>query len=178
LEHCPADTTQIFIDYYTAKFRPKKDAVVVTTVTATSAPQSTSFASSAVQNLAALLPLPYMSMSSERPTSTDQKTQTQIVESENNEPPPMYHVPKPRGAFSAFADHSKEFVIFLEACIQSNSFKEDDKTDLYTTLFEMYLRTANEKNRNEKAEWESKAKHLIEGKEVSWFVPKASSRWY
>lgn len=107
-----------------------------------------------------------MNMSSERPNTTEQKTRTQIIESENNEPPPKYDVPRPRGAFSSFVDHSKEFVIFLEACIQCNNFKEDDKTDLCTTLFEMYLRTANEKNGDEKAEWESKARNLIEGKEV------------
>ncbi|KAK3065922.1 hypothetical protein LTS18_002238, partial [Coniosporium uncinatum] len=61
LEHCPQDTTQLFIDYYTAQFRPKKDAVVV--VSASPSQGGQSIASSAVQNLAALLPLPYMNTS-------------------------------------------------------------------------------------------------------------------
>jgi len=167
LEHCPKDTTQLFIDYYTAQFRPKKDAVVIPNAPA---PQgSLGIASTAVQNLAALIPLPYMNASSnvQTPSSTDQRNTLQIVETNVNDPPAEYPVPKPRTAFSAFVDHPEEFVVFLEACIQSDELKEEDKIDLYTTLFEMYLHTANGKKNGEREEWENKAKKLIEGKNVT-----------
>lgn len=175
LEQCSKDTTQIFIDYYTGSFRPKKDAIVIP-----NAPTSSGIgigtgitaASNAVQNLAALLPLPYMNVSavaSPPPGSEHKSTmsQAQIIETDTDEPAPDYDIPKPRTAFSAFVDHASEFIVFLEACIQSDSLREDDKVDLYTTLFEMYLHIASSKKDGEKREWETKAKKLIEGKNIA-----------
>lgn len=166
LEHCPQDTTQIFIDYYTGQFRPKKDTVIVTP---TANPQSSGFVSTtttAVQNLAAMLPLPYMSMNERR--DSVQKTFTRIVESVDNNPPPKYDVPQPRGAFSAFVDHPDEFIKFLEACVKAETLDNKDKGDIYTTLFEMYLRNAND-HPQQKDQWEGKARQLIEGRDVSFF---------
>ncbi|KAH8731080.1 hypothetical protein GQ44DRAFT_755857 [Phaeosphaeriaceae sp. PMI808] len=171
LQHIPKDTTQLFIDYYTGSFRPKKDAIVIP-----NAPSSGGIgmglgvASSAVQNLAALLPLPYMNTNalSSAPLSEQKSTmsQAQIVETTTDEPAPEYKVPKPRIAFSAFVDHSQDFIVFLEACIASENLREDDKVDLYTTLFEMYLHTASSKKDAERQEWENKAKTLIEGRDI------------
>jgi Zn finger protein HypA/HybF involved in hydrogenase expression len=174
LQQIPQDTTQLFIDYYTAAFRPKKDAIVIP-----KDPSSTSgggmgmglgVASSAVQNLAALLPLPYMNTSAlASPPTGEQKStmsQAQIIEQVSDEPAPEYKVPKPRTAFSAFVDHPQEFIVFLEACIKSDNLREDDKVDLYTTLFEMYLHTASSKKDGERQAWENKAKKLVEGKDI------------
>ncbi|KAK5167272.1 hypothetical protein LTR04_007393 [Oleoguttula sp. CCFEE 6159] len=170
LEHCSGDATQIFIDYYTAQFRPKKDAVVIPNAPTPYGGMST-MASTAVQNLAALLPLPYMNMNSlQSPGSTgNQKTtlsQAQLIETNLNEPPAEYDVPKPRTAFSAFVDHPEELIVFLEACIKSDHLKDEDKSDLYTTLFEMYLHTASGKTDADREVWETKAKRLIEGKDI------------
>lgn len=83
------------------------------------------------------------------------------------ESPPDYKIPKPRTAFSSFVDHPQEFITFLEALIKYPDLKEEDKIDLYTTLFEMYLDTASKKKDvSEKQEWEGKAKKLIQGKDV------------
>ncbi|GME24886.1 Zinc finger RING-type protein [Neofusicoccum parvum] len=170
LEHCPKDTTQIFIDYYTGHFRPKKDAVVIPNAPATSGMGIVNNAATAVQNLAALLPLPYMNVNTiNSPNSGDQKTtasQAQIVETTIDEPPPEYKVPKPRTAFSSFVDHPNEFIIFLEACKSSQDINEEDKVDLYTTLFEMYLHVAASTRDGDKEEWENKAKKLVEGKDI------------
>ncbi|KAF2003206.1 vacuolar protein sorting-associated protein 11 [Amniculicola lignicola CBS 123094] len=171
LEQCPKDTTQIFIDYYTASFRPKKDAIVIPNAPVSSGMgMGISVASTAVQNLAALLPLPYMNTSAvASPPSGESKgtmSQAQIVETNVDEPAPVYKVPKPRTAFSAFVDHAQEFIIFLEACINSENLREDDKVDLYTTLFEMYLHTASSKKDEERKAWETKAKKLVEGKNI------------
>ena len=172
LQQMPKDTTQIFIDYYTGSFRPKKDAIVIPNVPSSGGGMGMGLgvASSAVQNLAALLPLPYMNTNAlASPSSGEQKStmsQAQIIEQTTDEPAPEYKVPKPRTAFSAFVDHPQEFIVFLEACIQSENLREDDKVDLYTTLFEMYLHTASSKKDNERQAWETKAKKLVEGKGI------------
>ncbi|KAI9696333.1 MAG: hypothetical protein M1820_008175 [Bogoriella megaspora] len=167
LEHCPKDTTQLFIDYYKGNFQPKKDAIVIpNTVT----PPSQGIASSAVQNLASLLPLPYMNPSTvQSPGTEGQKTtmsQAQVIETKTNDPPIEYEIPEPRTAFSAFVDHPDQFVVFLEACIGSDDIAEDDKRDLYTTLFEMYLHVATSKKGEEKEQWETKAKELLSTQNV------------
>lgn len=170
LQHCPEDTTQLFVDYYTGQFRPKKDAVIVTEVPVEQERPST-FASStvsAVQSLASMLPLPYMNLdSSGKASSPDKKVETRVVESQSDEPPPRYDLPKPRGAFSAFLDHPDEFRRFLEACVSSEAVREADKGDVYTTLFEMYLHIANSKSGTDKVQWERKARELVEGKNVA-----------
>lgn len=165
LEHEAKDMTQLFIDYYTGEFRPKKDAVVVQDMPVTQAGY-VSMASTAVQNLAALLPLPYMSIDTSRTTSTTDGQKTvatpQVIESTVEDEYVPYQVPKPRTAFPAFIDHADQFITFLEACIASEGVKDEDKSDLYTTLFEMYLQVANSKSADEKQEWEAKAKQLVE----------------
>ncbi|KAK4999637.1 Vacuolar protein sorting-associated protein 11 [Elasticomyces elasticus] len=170
LEHCPKDAMQLFIDYYTGNFRPKKDAVVLQ-----EAPVSQggfgSMGLSAVQNLAALLPLPYMSTNVNQTPSlaSDRKTtvrQEQIIETATTDERVEYETPKPRTAFSAFVDHPDEFVIFLEACISSEDLQDAEKSDLYTTLFEMYLHISIGKPDEEKREWEAKARDLVESKDI------------
>src|ERR1700722_12241846 len=61
LEHCSNDTTMVFVAYYTGKYRPKKDVAV--TQIATPEEGYRASAANAVQNLANLLPLPYMNTS-------------------------------------------------------------------------------------------------------------------
>lgn len=165
LEHCPEDATQLFIDYYTGKFQPKKDAVIVTEVPASR--PATSFATSAVQNLAVLLPLPYMSLdSSARPSSSDKQTETRVVESVSEDPVPVYDIPKPRTAFTGFLDHPEEFRTFLEACVASKTLKDEDEKSVYTALLEMYLQAAQKSTGAEKEGWEQKARDLIKGKDT------------
>ncbi|KAL1985395.1 hypothetical protein VTN96DRAFT_7956 [Rasamsonia emersonii] len=156
LGHCPRETTQLFIDYYTGRYRPKKEAEL---------PVKTETQSgSAVQNLAALLPLPYVGTGGTKA----QPSEAQVTSEEKSlDVTPTYEIPKPRTAFSAFVDHPDEFITFLEALIKQESLKKEDKIDLYTTLFEMYLDTAKrKKDASERQEWENKAKKLIEGKDI------------
>ncbi|EEP79806.1 conserved hypothetical protein [Uncinocarpus reesii 1704] len=158
LEHCPQPTTKIFIDYYMGKYQPrrKKEAEVIK--------DERSQTSGGLQNLASLIPLPYLNAS----RSGNAKSSISEPQVANEvEEPLVYDIPKPRTAFSSFVDHPQEFIIFLEALIEKPELKEDDRTDLYTTLFEMYLDTASrKKDPSEKQEWESKAKQLIKGKDI------------
>lgn len=124
-----------------------------------------------MQNLSNLLPLPYMnpaSLGTPGSTTTRQTvSDAQLALHEEDYPPPKYTPPPPRTAFSSFIDHPDEFITFLEACLEDKDLKTSDRTDLYTTLFEMYLYKAGEKKgKFDKEEWEAKAKKLIEGDHV------------
>lgn len=165
LEHCPEETTQIFIDYYTGKYRPREDTPEL------AVPVTQGTAANAISNLTSFIPLPY---SQAAPPTVSPATANQIELSEadaaaaaNVQPHSEYAVPKPRTAFSSFVDHPDGFITFLEACLRQDNLDRSDLTDLYTTLFEIYLETANTKKGEEKEKWEAKAKQLIEGKDVS-----------
>lgn len=162
LEHCPEETTKLFIDYYTGQFKPRREPDQPNEVQ----PQAIA---GAVQNLAALIPLPRINLTRPGGHSSEQAKQAtnESLEQEQAEPTVKYDVPKPRTAFSSFVDHPEKFITFLEALIKQEDLREEDKIDLYTTLFEMYLDTASRKKDSaEKQEWESKAKKLIQGKDV------------
>jgi vacuolar protein sorting-associated protein 11 len=165
LEHQPIEATRLFIDYFTGQYRPKKDAVIVQATSAetngTTAGFSTA-AKSAVQNLVSLIPLPGMNVGL---APVNEHKATQVVETVADEFI-EYEVPKPRVAFAAFIDHPDEFITFLEVLIQSKDVKQDQKADLYTTLFEVYLHQASHTRAEEKTEWERKARQLIEDKNV------------
>ncbi|RMJ20880.1 vacuolar protein sorting protein [Aspergillus sp. HF37] len=151
LANSPQRTTELFIDYYTGQYQPR------TEVEPPAEPQAQS--TSTLQSLAAFLPLPYVNIGA-RPEAPE-------VEEDKTIRPPPYQVPKPRTAFSSFVGHPHEFITFLEALIKQQNVKEEDKVDLFTTLFEMYLDIASrKKDAAEKDEWEVKAKQLIEGKDI------------
>ena len=163
LEHCPRDSTKMFIDYYTGQFRTKKEAVP-----APDAPSNTG--PSAVSNLASFIPLPYMqaSVAPSPATAGNQQLQQADLDAAGIEGPPAdYERPRPRTAFSSFVDHPDEFIVFLEACLKQKDLETRDRSDLYTTLFELYLETANARKGLDREEWEAKAKRLVEGNDVS-----------
>ena len=167
LEHCPDDATQVFIDYYTGEYRPKKDVPIPTV----RIPQGG--ASNAVSNLTSFIPLPYRQTSTNPSPATVGSQQLALQDGEtagadSAQLPPEYDIPKPRTAFSSFIDHPDNFITFLEAYLKQENIDKSDMADLYTTLFEMYLETANTKKGEEKEKWEARAKRLIDGKDVSW----------
>lgn len=159
LAHCPERTTELFKAYYTGKYQPY---TVVSDIEPQERQQST------VQSLANLLPLRYMTGGT---TGAGVQPAPEPTNNQDDETDalPQYKIPKPRTAFSAFVDHPKEFINFLETLVEQPGLKQEAKTDLFTTLFEMYLDTAkSKKDVTEKQEWEDKAKKLIEGKDVSY----------
>ena len=163
LLHCPEETSKLFIDYYTGRYEPKHDVPAVEEVQAQSG-------GGASQYLSALWQVPFMNR---QPTSENTKVQdvpaaettTDDVEST---PEPSYTPPRPRTAFSAFIDHPAKFIVFLEALIEQPGLSQADRTDLATTLFEMYLDASREtKDTSQKLALEGKATALIAGDMVS-----------
>ncbi|KAM5461086.1 Vacuolar protein sorting-associated protein 11 [Microsporum ferrugineum] len=159
LEHCPEQTTKLFINYYTGKFQAQKQDE--------RPPENKSQATGgAVQNLASFIPLPYIGGSKQQDNGVTSQAKPE-PEVADEPPSPAYEVPKPRTAFSSFVDHPDQFITFLEHLIEWDGLRDEDRVDLYTTLFEMYLDTANRKKvPSEKKEWESKAKSLIQGENI------------
>ena len=164
LEHCQEDATHIFIDYYTGQYRPRKDVPIPTV----QEPQVGGAYN--VANLTSFIPLPYRQASvnpSPGTAGNQQLAGADAADAEAAQASSEYDVPKPRTAFSSFVDHPENFINFLEACLEQENIAQNDMTDLYTALFEMYLETANSKKGEEKERWEAKAKRLIDGKDVS-----------
>ncbi|KAI4207674.1 MAG: hypothetical protein LQ348_000522 [Seirophora lacunosa] len=166
LEHCPHDATHLFIDYYTGRFRPRKDEPLV------AVPATPGGAASTVQNLASFIPLPYRQTTTIPTPAAQDTTQKdssngELAAADDSQGPSEYDVPKPRTAFSSFVDHPDQFIIFLEACLQEGNMDEKDKVDVHTTLFEVYLEVAASKTGAGKLEWEAKARTLIDGKDIS-----------
>ncbi|TID28649.1 hypothetical protein CANINC_002353 [Pichia inconspicua] len=84
-------------------------------------------------------------------------------EDEQIEEAPTYQPPRPQIIFSSFFNHNYEFVIFLEACIESyDKFggNTKDKNDISNTLYELYLTLSQEDLENSK-DWEKKALTLL-----------------
>ena len=163
LEHCSKDATQLFIDYYTGRYRPRKD------LPDQPAPAIQSGAGINLQSLTSYIPLAYRpGLASPAPAGSQAAniSGVEATEADAAEPFPQYDIPKPRTAFSAFVDHPEEFIVFLESCIKQEHVEDKDKVDLYTALFEMYLETASREEGDEKREWEAKAKKLIDSKQV------------
>ncbi|KAL4990113.1 hypothetical protein BDW68DRAFT_155080 [Aspergillus falconensis] len=160
LSNCPSTTTELFIEYYGGEYQPRTQQVEPL-------PEPQAQNSNPLQNLAAFLPLSLLNTGT---SSTRTETvETQPIVEIREERAPEYQIPKPRTAFSAFVGHPKEFITFLEALISKEAtfFKNEDKVDLYTTLFEMYLNAAGrQKDTTEKEKWQNKAKKLIEGKDI------------
>jgi len=171
LEHCPDSTAELFIQYYTGKYSPKVRNTTVEAAQAPSGNRLTAGAANAVQNLTSLLPLPYMGTSAVPSPAVQGNNETTVADGttntqKDNVSVQSYTPPPPRSAFSSFIDHPDEFIVFLEACLKSDSLGESDTADIYTTLFEMYLHKAKEGKGVQKEEWELKAKKLIEGHDL------------
>ncbi len=166
LEYCPEDATQIFVDYYTGAYRVRRDRPA-----AVRRDTPSGGVSGAVSNLSSFIPLPYRqtSMNPSPATVGNQELAlraSEAVAADAFQPPPEYDIPKPRTVFSSFVDHPDNFITFLEACLKQEHISQDDMTDLYTTLFEIYLETAAAKKGVEKEKWEAKAKRLLEGTDI------------
>ncbi|KIW82030.1 hypothetical protein Z517_05057 [Fonsecaea pedrosoi CBS 271.37] len=158
LEHCPEETTKLFVEYYTGKYTPKKDVPAVSDVQAQTG-------GGAFQSLSALWSVPFMNRSASTdaaPAAEEKPEHDEAGSSGDVEPAPTYTKPRPRSAFSSFLAHPSEFITFLEALILEENLSKEDKSDLSTTLFEMYLEAANTATGSaEKDKWQVKATSLV-----------------
>ncbi|CCH59178.1 hypothetical protein TBLA_0B03370 [Henningerozyma blattae CBS 6284] len=74
-----------------------------------------------------------------------------------------YHPPKPSLVFNSFIKQPFEFVVFLEACLESYRTYEgaaEDKQIIYTTLYDLYLSLVKD-DPQRKDDWHSKAINIL-----------------
>ncbi|QLG73598.1 hypothetical protein HG535_0F01080 [Zygotorulaspora mrakii] len=77
---------------------------------------------------------------------------------------PTYHPPKPSLIFTSFLSKPFEFVVFLEACLESYQQYEgskEDKQEILTTLYDLYLSLANDDVQERQKDWKSRAKKVL-----------------
>jgi vacuolar protein sorting-associated protein 11 len=157
LQHCPDETTKLFIDYYTGQYAPKQDVPAVEEVQAQSG-------GGASQYLSALWTVPFMHRQHTAESTIPQINTEDTAEVNGTVSPakPEYTQPRPRTAFSAFIAHPAQFITFLEALMAQHDLSKEDRADLATTLFEMYLDGArSSKDASKKVALEAKATKLI-----------------
>ena len=163
IEHCPQETTKLFIEYYTGRYAQKKDVPAVSEVQAQTG-------GGAFKNLSALWTLPFMNRSSTTNGAVPLVVISETTE-EVDEPADeslAYTIPRPRSAFSSFLAHPAEFVTFLEALVLQDNLSKADKSDLSTTLVQMYLESANDAHDSaEKEKWQVKAIRLITDNKIT-----------
>ncbi|ETN42149.1 uncharacterized protein HMPREF1541_04090 [Cyphellophora europaea CBS 101466] len=159
LQHCPEETTKLFVDYYTGRYVPKQDVPAVEEVRAQSG-------GGASQYLSALWTVPFMTRQDTAETVVAQEVTDTAEGSDGvtSTPVPTYTPPRPRTAFSSFITHPNYFITFLEALIAQPDLSKEDRADLATTLFEMYLDASRSaKDASKQAALEAKATKFIAG---------------
>jgi hypothetical protein len=165
ISHCSREATDLFIQYYTGKYQLQEDAAP--------APEIQQESAGAFSNLSSLLPLPYMHRSAVASPGASAEQSATVADAElasaEKDEAPTYPVPAPRTAFSSFIAHPTEFITFLEALLSQPALSVKDRTDLSTTLFELYLESANSPttSTDEKTEWQTKAKALISSSDAA-----------
>jgi hypothetical protein len=157
LDFLPNETTQLLIDVFTGKYKPKSRDLEIKNEIETKSISSYPLLTSYKQ---------FASFMNSIHEADSQSSNTEDSEKEQNDnEPSTYQPPKPRIIFSSFVNHNYEFVIFLEACIESyDKFGGNvhDKNDIMNTLYEMYLTLAKEdENPDNIKDWEEKAKELL-----------------
>lgn len=165
LNELPQETTALFIEYYSGRYVARKNISLVEDYP--TAQQEGRI--QAYLNSNALRQLPYMvggTSANNSPAGGQQAGEATTIPLEL---PVPYTPPAPRTAFSSFVNHPIEFINFLEKVVEfktsTDRLSEEDRTDVYTTLFEMYLQRAKA-DPKDKDKWEAKARQTIEKKEV------------
>lgn len=77
---------------------------------------------------------------------------------------PTYHPPKPSLVFVAFISKPFEFVVFLEACLESYQQYEgsrEDKQMILTTLYDLYLSLAASDVAERQEDWKLRAERIL-----------------
>lgn len=77
---------------------------------------------------------------------------------------PTYHPPKASLVFNSFISKPFQFVVFLEACLESYQRYEGSKEDkqvILTTLYDLYLTLANDDIPERQDDWRSRATNML-----------------
>lgn len=158
LDCMPMETTELLIDVFTGKYKPNPTHLLFEAPEAVvqngngEAAESADTNASSYGGILSYLSNP-LRLGIERETAVEEDI---FVE-------PTYLPPKPSLVFPCFINHSKEFIVFLEACLlsfekyQGNNLQ---KKEILMTLFDLYLSTSIE-DLPHSEEWLSKAAGIL-----------------
>ncbi|CCE72732.1 Piso0_000326 [Millerozyma farinosa CBS 7064] len=154
LDELPYETTDLLINVFTGLYKPSQiDDIGITEVPSEQAHEISENERFRPLNSYKTF-MDFMSNANSKRDATE--TITKSME-------PTYSPPKPSLIFPSFINHPKEFVIFLEACIESfdkYQGQQVDKRELLMTLLEMYIVLSQEEKESSK-EWLLKAEDLV-----------------
>ncbi|KAI3406642.2 vps11 [Candida oxycetoniae] len=164
LDSCPIETTELLINVFTGKYKPKEtEEAVPNGIKSGHNNHEEKESTIELTNYEAFLN--YLTLrgggeegdkgSGEVVGDEGKKVST---DSENAEP--TYLPPKPNLIYSSFTNHINEFVIFLEACIETFDRYQGNivvKKEVLITLLELYLSLYTT---TQKKEWFDKAQGL------------------
>lgn len=155
LDSMPLETTELLINVFTGKYKPEPTHKLFDDSQPISPSQEVENDNvhNTVSSYTAFLR--YLGAGTSEISSEEQQ--------EFKDVEPTYLPPRPSLVFSCFINHPREFVVFLEACMETfDKYQGNiaDKKDLLITLFEMYLSMSREELK-QKDEWLEKAKTLM-----------------
>ncbi|KAH3687794.1 hypothetical protein WICPIJ_001217 [Wickerhamomyces pijperi] len=163
LEHLPLKTTLLMIEVFTGKYK----SIEISDQPANGTSSSNQEAESPVLLQSYQSFVNFMTSTADTAVSlaTNLSTGSSSEDVDEIDTTPTYQPPRPRVIFPSFVQNTDEFVIFLEACLESSSqdIPQKDKDDILTTLFESYLNLAEKSTTKPvKQQWQNKALSLVE----------------
>ncbi|CAH2350663.1 E3 ubiquitin-protein ligase Pep5p [[Candida] railenensis] len=168
LDNSPIETTELLINVFTGKYMPQEENEPEVEVYGhdSRALHSgiTSIPINSYKNF-----VTYLSGSENNDPMDGENTS--LNGSSNKPSAPTYLPPRPSLIFPSFINNPNEFVVFLEACIETFDKYQgniNDKKELLMTLFEMYLSLSKDPD----DEWKEKANALLS--EYSTLLNKSS----
>ncbi|KAK6198899.1 uncharacterized protein RJT21DRAFT_109278 [Scheffersomyces amazonensis] len=164
LDYCPLETTELLIKVFTCKYRASEEKFDLFKEDNLNKQEHEDIIeekenNSTINDYRTFLNyLSGLSLGEEEVKDIETETETEEFSE------PTYLPPKPSLIYPSFISHPNEFVIFLEACIESFEKYQgnvNDKKDLLITLLEMYL-SLNKLSEQGETQWLEKARELTE----------------
>ena len=155
LKCMPVETTELLINVFTGKYKPDTTFSLIDTEDISKKDLDLDLPQ--VEKVHMSSYTAFMSYLSGRLGHEVEQDTSETIEE------PTYLPPRPSLVFPCFLYHPGEFVIFLEACIETFDKYQgniNDKKVLLMTLFELYL-TQSAEHPEEKSDWLAKAGDLL-----------------
>ncbi|ORY85729.1 vacuolar protein sorting protein VPS11, partial [Protomyces lactucae-debilis] len=148
MAHLPAETTRLFVEFYTGSYMPETEVQAAGII---SPPRRVTGGYTAV------IPVPVKSGDAQSSAASILTTEEEAAQ---------YLAPPPRSAFPIFVDYPEHFRHFLEVLLERQTHTEEDlktRADLVSTLLEIYLQLANKsEDVDAQSKWQEKAKALLD----------------
>lgn len=169
LDCMPIETTELLIDVFTGRYKANLSHLLFETpkvIQGNGHDRAKEASEANVSSYSAFLS--YLA----GPLKQDAEDEPESQHSETESP--TYLPPRPSLVFPCFINHPKEFIVFLEACLESFEKYQGDnsqKSDVLMTLLELYLSMSVE-DTDASETWISKASSILKDQSSSLDKPR------